>query len=59
LQAYVITADGKSYTAVSGIPKSIGHELQLAEPLGSVIAWLFARPITEAKNGYQLTGMNK
>ncbi|KAL1109917.1 hypothetical protein AAG570_014151 [Ranatra chinensis] len=56
LQAYVVTTDGRSYTAVSQMPQVLGPSMQLVESLGGVIAWLFARPINDAKNGFQLTG---
>lgn len=56
IQAYVVVADGRSYTALSQGPNSIGSSLQLLSVLGGVIGWLFAKPSGTAKNGYQLTG---
>ncbi|XP_066603007.1 nidogen isoform X2 [Prorops nasuta] len=56
LQCYVQTKDGRTYTAVSRIPEQIGPHFQLLNNLGGVIGWLFAKPVSETKNGYQLTG---
>lgn len=56
LHSYVITSDGRAYTAVSKIPETIGYDLQPLSVLGGVVGWLFARPTGNAPNGYQLTG---
>lgn len=56
IQAYVVVADGRAYTALSLAPPSLGGSLQLLNVLGSVVGWLFALPLGNAKNGYQLTG---
>ncbi|XP_051169856.1 nidogen isoform X3 [Leptopilina boulardi] len=56
LQCYVQTKDGRTYTAISRVPEAIGSSFQLLSNLGSVIGWLFAKPIGETKNGFQLTG---
>lgn len=56
IQAYVVVADGRSYTALSQGPRSIGGSLQTLNILGGLIGWLFAKPIGNARNGYQLTG---
>ncbi|XP_063989907.1 nidogen isoform X2 [Diachasmimorpha longicaudata] len=56
LQCYVQTKDGRTYTALSRIPESVGQDFQLLGTLGGVIGWLFAKPMGEIKNGYQLTG---
>lgn len=56
LQCYVQTKDGRTYTAISRVPESIGQDFQLLSTLGGVIGWLFAKPIGNTKNGYQLTG---
>lgn len=57
LQSYVVLSDGRSYTAVSPLEQSIGYSSQLAYAFGSVIGWLFAKPITtdNAPNGYQVS----
>lgn len=49
-------ADGRTYTALSQTPPSLGSSLQLLSVFGSVVGWLFAKPFGVAKNGYQLTG---
>lgn len=56
LQCYVQTKDGRTYTALSRVPETIGQDFQLLSTLGGVIGWLFAKPIGNTKNGYQLTG---
>lgn len=56
LQSYVVLDNGKAYTAVSNIPEGIGNDVQSLEILGATIGWLFALPINDAENGYQLTG---
>lgn len=56
IQAYVVVADGRAYTALSLVPGGLGSSLQLLHVLGGVVGWLFAKPSGSAKNGYQLTG---
>lgn len=57
LHSYVVTSDGRAYTAVSKMNESIGFDLQPLSMLGGVVGWLFARSTsTSAPNGYQLTG---
>lgn len=56
IQAYIVVADGRAYTALSQAPPSLGGSLQLLNTFGGVIGWLFAKPIGNAANGYQLTG---
>lgn len=56
LQCYVQTKDGRTYTALSRVPEEIGASFQLLGNLGSVIGWLFAKPISDTENGYELTG---
>lgn len=56
IQAYVVVAEGRSYTALSLIPPNLGTSLQLLTVLDTTIGWLFAKPSGNAKNGYQLTG---
>lgn len=56
LQSYVVMADGKSYTAINPIPRKIGYQIQLLQVLGETIGWLFAKPLSDSLNGYQLTG---
>ncbi|XP_075224050.1 nidogen isoform X2 [Lycorma delicatula] len=56
LQSYIVTTDSRSYVALSKVPGEIGSSLQLLALLPTVIGWLFAKPLTGAVNGYQLTG---
>lgn len=56
LQSYVVMIDGRSYTAVNPVSTELGTQLRLALPIVSTIGWLFAKPIGDALNGYQLTG---
>ncbi|XP_057670529.1 nidogen [Diorhabda carinulata] len=56
LQSYVVMPDGRAYTAISRIPESIGYDIQSLQILGGVIGYLFAKPVRNAPNGYQITG---
>jgi len=51
-----MTADGRTYTAVSRVPPAAGFPMQTLVAAGTPIAWLFARPLGRAKNGFALTG---
>ncbi|GAB6025426.1 hypothetical protein CHUAL_011172 [Chamberlinius hualienensis] len=56
LHSYVVTSEGRQYTAVSRVPEMIGFDMQLLISFGGVVGWLFASPQGKAKNGFQLTG---
>jgi hypothetical protein len=56
LHCYVVTADGRTYTAISRIPSSLGWHMQALVPLGTVISWLFANSTRPSGNGFSLTG---
>lgn len=56
LQSYVVMVDGRTYTAMSKIPESIGFDIQSLQILGGVIGYVFAKPIRNASNLYQITG---
>jgi nidogen (entactin) len=56
LQSYVVMVDGRAYTAISGLDGNLGPKIQLLEIIGGVIGWLFAKPIGQTLNGYQITG---
>lgn len=56
IQAYVVVAEGRAYTALALAPPALGRSLLLLNVLGGVVGWLFAKPSGIAKNGYQLTG---
>ena len=43
LNCYVVTEDGRTYTAISRIPEQLGWQMQAVVPLGTVISWLFAK----------------
>lgn len=55
-QSYVILVDGRSYSALSPLPESIGALFQLLPKIGEPIGWLLAKPADGRPNGYQLTG---
>lgn len=42
---------------MSRVPEEIGASFQLLSNLGGIIGWLFAKPVSETKNGYELTGL--
>jgi len=57
LHSYVVTSDGRAYTAVSKLNDTVGFDMQHLSILGGAIGWLFARSTSSsAPNGYQLTG---
>nr|XP_018901687.1 PREDICTED: nidogen-2-like [Bemisia tabaci] len=56
LQGYIVTVDGRSYTAISKVPSTIGYDSQFLNLFASPISWLFAKSVNNAHNGYQLTG---
>ena len=56
LNCYVVTEDGRTYTAISRLGEGLGWQLQAAVPLGTVISWLFARPEGGGQNGFSITG---
>lgn len=56
LQAYIVMSDGRSYTAISKVPREIGYSIQTLQTLGGIMGFLFAKPIGDVKNGYHLTG---
>ncbi|XP_035215631.1 LOW QUALITY PROTEIN: nidogen-2-like, partial [Stegodyphus dumicola] len=56
LHAYIVTEDGRTYTAVSRVPPAVGSDLQVLTPLGGVVGWLFAVSRSGAPNGFTITG---
>ncbi|KAF2367526.1 EGF domain [Trinorchestia longiramus] len=56
LHSYVLTAEGRTYTAISRIPKSQGFDMQTLTPIGTSISWLFSKPMEGVPNGFTLTG---
>jgi nidogen (entactin) len=58
MHAYVVTTDGRAYTAISRIPHEIGPQLLTLNTIGGIIGWMFAVTQTNrARNGYMLTGI--
>ncbi|CAL9688125.1 unnamed protein product [Knipowitschia caucasica] len=56
LHSYVVVNDGRSYVAISDIPKSIGPSLMPLSALGGVIGWAFALEQPGFKNGFGIIG---
>ncbi len=57
LHAYVVTSDGRAYTAISRVPGELGRSMLSLYTIGSVFGWLFgATSASGAKNGYMITG---
>ncbi|KAK4886874.1 hypothetical protein RN001_003145 [Aquatica leii] len=56
LQSYIVMVDGRAYTAISKIPEPISYNFQSLQVVGGVLGWVFAKPIADAINGFQLTG---
>lgn len=56
LHSYVVTSDGRSYTAISTIPEAVGHSLLPLAPIGGIIGWMFAVEQDGFRNGFSITG---
>ncbi|XP_028337208.1 nidogen-1 [Physeter macrocephalus] len=56
LHSYVVMNHGRSYTAVSTIPETIGYSLLPLAPIGGIIGWMFAVEQDGFKNGFSITG---
>lgn len=56
LQAYIVMVDGRAYTAISALNGELGPKVQLLQVIGGVIGWVFAKPVGQILNGYQITG---
>lgn len=57
MHSYVVTSDGRAYTAISRIPTEIGSRMLTLNTVGGIIGWMFAEmkgPL--AHNGYVYTG---
>lgn len=54
--SYMMTSDGRAYTAISNVSPVLGRALQPISPIGEIVGWLFAVPTTPAVNGFQFTG---
>ena len=57
MHSFVVTKDGRAYTAISRVPVEIGPHMMTLNTIGGIIGWLFALPISRgALNGYSFTG---
>lgn len=56
LHSYVVMNHGRSYTAISTIPESVGYSLLPLAPIGGIIGWMFAVEQDGFKNGFSITG---
>lgn len=57
LHAYVVTTDGRTYTAISRMEYALGQSLLSLYPIASVLGFLFALPQQPAaKNGFMIAG---
>lgn len=56
LHSYVVMNHGRSYTAISTIPETVGYSLLPLAPIGGIIGWMFAVEQNGFKNGFSITG---
>jgi len=57
LHAYVVTTDGRTYTAISRMEYALGQSLLSLYPIASILGFLFAlRQQPAAKNGFMIAG---
>ncbi|NXW52032.1 NID2 protein, partial [Nyctiprogne leucopyga] len=56
LHAYIVGSDGRTYTAISGVPQPAARALLPLLPVGGLFAWLFAVEEPGAENGFSITG---
>ncbi|KAK7504328.1 hypothetical protein BaRGS_00004632, partial [Batillaria attramentaria] len=57
MHTYVVTSDGRTYTAISRVPSTIGPAMETLNTIGGAIGWLFAIPTSSmALNGFSYTG---
>uniref|UniRef100_A0A8C7AV30 Nidogen 1 n=1 Tax=Neovison vison TaxID=452646 RepID=A0A8C7AV30_NEOVI len=56
LHSYVVMNHGRSYTAISTIPETVGYSLLPLSPVGGIIGWMFAVEQDGFKNGFSITG---
>lgn len=56
IQSYIVTSDGKSYTAMTPVSAEAGTKIQILQIIGGVIGWVFAKPVGSVLNGFQITG---
>ncbi|XP_043535972.1 nidogen-1 [Chiloscyllium plagiosum] len=56
LHSYVVVNDGRSYTAISRIPTTLGWSLLPLSSVGSIIGWMFALEQPGYENGFSIVG---
>ncbi|CAK9297424.1 unnamed protein product [Gordionus sp. m RMFG-2023] len=56
LHSYVVTVDGRIYTALSQVPPKISHSMKMLLPIAESINWLFAVNPENVSNGFTVTG---
>ncbi|XP_065209284.1 nidogen [Planococcus citri] len=56
IQAYINIQEGRAYVAISKVPSTVGIQLQFLYPITTMLNWLFAKPIGNGLNGFQITG---
>lgn len=56
LHAYIVSNDGRAYTAISQIPQPAAQALLPVLPIGGLFGWLFALEKPGSENGFSLTG---
>ncbi|XP_045679927.1 nidogen-2 [Phyllostomus hastatus] len=56
LHAYIVSNDGRAYTAISHIPQPAAQALLPLTPIGGLFGWLFALEKPGWKNGFSFTG---
>lgn len=56
LHAYIVSDDGRAYTAISHIPPPAAQALLPLTPIGGLLGWLFALEKPGFENGFSFTG---
>ncbi|XP_059551953.1 nidogen-2 [Myotis daubentonii] len=56
LHAYIVSNDGRAYTAISHIPQPAAQALLPLTPIGGLFGWLFALEKPGFENGFSFTG---
>lgn len=57
MHVYILTRDGRAYTAISRIPIQLEGNMRSLVTIGGIMGWMFAQPQhPDAKNGFMLTG---
>lgn len=58
MHVYIVTRDGRAYTAISRIVPQMEGNLRSLITVGGIMGWLFAQPQhPDTKNGYMLSGI--